>query len=84
MVPALGPESRWFQDWPEAPVLGGGFWVVTRGASRAVGTAGALGTPWDLLHQDTAWLIPQPRGDGVQVAPLPARSWCKAHGGAGR
>lgn len=69
MVPALGPESCWFQDWPEALVLG-----ALDGGPKAAGPAGVLGTPWDLLQQDTAWLIPQRRGDGVQVAPLPAHS----------
>lgn len=43
------------------------FWGALDGGPEAAGPVGVLGTPWDLLHQDTAWLIPQRRGDGVQV-----------------
>lgn len=44
MVPALGPESCWFQDWPEALVLGGfGWWPRGCGTCRGVGDP--LGPP---------------------------------------
>lgn len=56
MVPALGPESCWFQDWPEALVLGGfGWWPRGCGTCRGVGDP--LGPP----------APGHGHGDGVQV-----------------
>lgn len=45
------------------------FWGALDGGPEAVGPAGVLGTPWDLLHQDTAM------GMGCRCGQSPQRGW---------